>query len=79
VLEDAGLLLGEDDDLPGPFGEALKHAVLSYLSGNYGGGVTRSFPLDRHIRRSPERWRRTPTAGTTLPTHLGVNFAFMKP
>src|SRR5215210_2629857 len=28
VLEDAGLLLGEDDDLSGPFGEALKHAVL---------------------------------------------------
>ena len=55
VLEDAGLLLGEDDHLPGPFGEALKHAVLSYLSGNYGGGVTRSFPLDRHLRRSPER------------------------
>jgi hypothetical protein len=25
VLEDAGLLLGEDDHLPGPFGEALKH------------------------------------------------------
>ena len=61
VLEDAGLLLGEDYDLPGPFGEALKHAVLSYLSGNYGGGVTRSFSLDRQIRRSPERWRKTPT------------------
>jgi hypothetical protein len=61
VLENSGLLLGEDDDLPGPFREALKHAVLSYLSGNYGGGVTRSFPLDRHIRRSRERWRLVPT------------------
>jgi hypothetical protein len=28
VLEDAGLLLGEDDHLPGPFGEALKHLLL---------------------------------------------------
>jgi hypothetical protein len=33
VLEDAGLLLGEDDHLPGPFGEALKHCD-AYLSGN---------------------------------------------
>ena len=27
VLEDAGLFLGENDHLPGPFGEALKHCV----------------------------------------------------
>jgi hypothetical protein len=32
VLEDAGLLLGEDDHLSGPFGEALKHCC-SLLSG----------------------------------------------
>jgi hypothetical protein len=38
VLEDAGLLLGEDDHLPGPFGEALKHC--SCLSvGNNGAGA----------------------------------------
>src|SRR6185503_14100325 len=61
VLENPGLLLGEDYDLPGPFGEALKHAVLSYLSGNYEGGVTRSFPLDRHIREPPEGRTRTPS------------------
>jgi hypothetical protein len=36
VLEDSGLLLGEDDHLASPFGEALKHAVLSYLSGTTG-------------------------------------------
>ena len=28
VLEDAGLFLGEDDDLPGPFREALEHASI---------------------------------------------------
>ena len=39
VLENAGLLLGEDDHLPGPFGEALKHAVLSYLSGTTGAAL----------------------------------------
>jgi hypothetical protein len=39
VLENPGLLLGEDDHLPGPFGEALKHAVLSYLSGTTGAGL----------------------------------------
>ena len=44
VLEDAGLLLGEDDHLPGPFGEALKHAAALLSVGNYGAGVTRSFP-----------------------------------
>ena len=32
VLEDAGLLLGEDDHLSGPFGETLKHCC-SLLSG----------------------------------------------
>ena len=60
VLENPGLLLGEDDHLPGPFGEALKHAVLSYLSGTAGAALPRSFPLDRHLRRSPERCTRTP-------------------
>src|SRR4029079_1453370 len=60
VLENPGLLLGEDDHLASPFGEALKHAVLSYLSGTTWGGVTRSFPLDRHLRRSPERCTRSP-------------------
>jgi hypothetical protein len=44
VLENPGLLLGEDDHLPGPFGEALKHAVLSYLSGTSGAALQRSFP-----------------------------------
>jgi hypothetical protein len=43
VLEDAGLLLGEDDHLPGPFGEALKHG--SCLSvGNLGASVARLLP-----------------------------------
>jgi hypothetical protein len=37
VLEDAGLLLGEDDHLPGPFGETLKHCI-AYLSGNVRAG-----------------------------------------
>jgi hypothetical protein len=36
VLEDAGLLLSEDDHLPGPFGEALKHG--SCLSVGFVGG-----------------------------------------
>jgi hypothetical protein len=31
--------LGEDDHLASPFGEALKHAVLSYLSGTTGAGL----------------------------------------
>src|SRR5215210_293568 len=44
VLENPGLLLGEDDHLASPFGEALKHAVLSYLSGTAGAVLTRSFP-----------------------------------
>jgi hypothetical protein len=39
VLEDSGLLLGEDDHLASPFGEALKHAVLSYLSGTTGAAL----------------------------------------
>ena len=36
VLENAGLLLGEDDHLPGPFSEALKHG--SCLSVGFVGG-----------------------------------------
>jgi hypothetical protein len=40
VLENPGLLLGEDDHLASPFGEALKHAVLSYLSGTAGAALT---------------------------------------
>ena len=44
VLEDAGLLLGEDDHLPGPFGEALKHGC-SLLSGGTGRSVTRLLSL----------------------------------
>jgi hypothetical protein len=28
VLENAGLLLSEDDHLAGPFGEALEHGVI---------------------------------------------------
>jgi hypothetical protein len=54
VLEDAGLLLGEDDHLPGPFGEALKHC--SCLSvGNVGAVLPCLSLLDRHVRRSDER------------------------
>jgi hypothetical protein len=40
VLEDAGLFLGENDHLPGPFGEALKHGECLSV-GNVGGGFTR--------------------------------------
>jgi hypothetical protein len=31
--------LGEDDHLPGPFGEALKHRLSLYLSGTAGAGL----------------------------------------
>jgi hypothetical protein len=35
VLERSRLVLGEDDDLPGPFGEAFEQKlVLSWLGGS---------------------------------------------
>ena len=33
VLQRPGLVLGEDDDLPGPFGEAFEHLRPSFLAG----------------------------------------------
>jgi hypothetical protein len=44
VLEDAGLLLGEDDHLPGPFGEALKHCKCLSVGERQGGGFPVFFP-----------------------------------
>jgi hypothetical protein len=77
VLEDAGLLLGEDDHLPGPFGEALKHCKCLSV-GNNGAHDSRPLSLlDRHLRRSDEveKWVSDPWAESTngLPCHLRLN------
>src|SRR4029453_3022538 len=75
VLEDSGLLLGEDDHLASPFGEALKHGCALLSVGNYGGDVTRSFPLDRHIRRSPERCQISTTRSAESTNASATTFA----
>ena len=58
VLEDAGLLLGEDDHLAGPFGEALEHCCGLFCRVLRGRAVPEStFPLHRHLRqRDEDRW-----------------------
>jgi hypothetical protein len=76
VLENAGFLLGEDYHLPGPFGKALKHAVLTLLSGNYGGGLpVLSHVIGIYADRVRGHGKHRP-AKTTLPTPLAVDLPF---